>query len=309
MTDVILPGTIFEDAATIHYRRGYRAARLVVHQNILRQAKQQKRLRMRLCAWAMNWGRSVKAVKAIYAQMEADGLCTWTVEGEGTRDDFATFEWSDTYVREEAQEQVEPVPTGPRPRFPSDEEHNERRREERKNGFGGTAFDSATDSANTPPNPPVTGYRFTGPESVLLKTTGTGQPEPEPDGPPGARVEPPVSVVEQFVALGMERPKAEERLREFGEERCRDALDTLAYRRERNVVPKPVGFIVDFLVKGRDVPAALVKRREQAAAAANARGQPKVRYAVRPMEEIPVDPETAAKWHSRVEKIIENGGE
>ena len=32
MNDVTLPGAIFEDAAYIHYRRGYRAARLVVFQ-------------------------------------------------------------------------------------------------------------------------------------------------------------------------------------------------------------------------------------------------------------------------------------
>lgn len=306
--DVTLPGNLFTDPATTHYRRGYRAARLVVHQNIFRQARARKCLRMRLCAWALNWGRSVNQIKAIYAQMEADGLCTWTVEGEGGRDDFATFTWSDAFVPPDPAtcgSEAIGKQTAPRPRFPSDEEYNRRRQEERRNGHTSPLADSAVDSAltppPTPPSAPVTVPDSTGqPESVLLKTTG--QPEPEPDGQP---VESPGAIIEAFVRMGMEPHQAEERLREFGVERCRDALDTLAYRREKKAVPSPVGLIVDFLVHQRPVPAGLVKWRE---ARATSRGQPKVRYTVRPIPETPVDPEKAAKWHSRVEQIMEKGG-
>lgn len=281
MNGVTLPETIFEDAAFVHYRRGYRAARLVVHQNIMRQCHQTRTCRMRLCAWALNWGRSVNQIKAIYAQMAADGLCTWTIEGEGHRDDFATFSWLDAFVsaeetagdavdlaalkegaykagyeagrRSKARGEAEETTPEPQPTHatPTDDPQTTHTETTRGNGTHAGAQ-------------PVTGNRTVQPESVLIKTPEpvTG---PEPDGLPEEGLgEAPVNIVEAFVRLGMEPQKAEERVQEFGRERCRDALETLAYRMETKAVPNRVGFLVDFLVNKRATPEAVVRRRERA---------------------------------------------
>lgn len=283
MNGVTLPETIFEDAAFVHYRRGYRAARLVVHQNIMRQCHQTRTCRMRLCAWALNWGRSVNQIKAIYAQMAADGLCTWTIEGEGGRDDFATFTWLDAFVsteetpadavdlaalkegaykagyeagrRSKARGEAEETTPEPQPTHaaPTDDPQATHTETTRGNGTHAGAQ-------------PVTGNRTVQPESVLIKT-------PEPDGLTEERVAFSQAlehlnsgrIVEAFVRLGMvPQQKAEERVQEFGRERCRDALETLAYRMETKAVPNRVGFLVDFLVNKRATPEAVVRRRERA---------------------------------------------
>lgn len=323
-TDVTLPGNIFEDAATIHYRRGYRAARLVVHQNLMRQAKARHTLRMRLCAWALNWGRSVNQVKAIYAQMAADGLCHWTVDGEGGRDDFATFTWSEEFVSSEASEQ---------PAAAQSDRYSDGYEAGKKAGYeaGRRARERATGESTPEPQPfhtapttePQPNHKVPThgttphagappepasrtqpePDSVCLQTAGAGQPEP--DGQAGAQGEPPLSVIEEFVALGMERVKAEERVKEFGPARCRDALETLAYRQGRKKVDEPVGFLVGFLVDKWPVPHGVLKRREQAE---KARSQPRERLVVRPIPPAEVDPEKAAVWNARIEEMINGGG-
>lgn len=145
-----------------------------------------------------------------------------------------------------------------RPRYASDERYNERRRGTRQQNSVTPPRSAATppepcrSDADTPPADtvpvPVTGP-VTGPDPVLINTL---IPVPGPV---------PVSAAERMKALGMEQAKAEERVAEFGEARCRDALDALAA--SSKPVSKPIGFVVDFLVHQRPLPRALREARER----------------------------------------------
>lgn len=109
----------------------------------------------------------------------------------------------------------------------------------------------------------------TGPESgFYIKTpeSGTG---PESGGVGG--MEPPLSVTEALVACGMSREKAEARVNEFGESRCRDALDALAWQEQKSVVKVRAGFVVAFLTKRQTLSPEAVLRREKRATEAMAR--------------------------------------
>lgn len=76
-------------------------------------------------------------------------------------------------------------------------------------------------------------------------------------------MEPPKSIVEEYVDVGMDRAEAERRYREFGEQRMRDALESLPY--QKKPIGKPVGWLIEFLVKGWELPYALVQKRKREA--------------------------------------------
>jgi hypothetical protein len=120
-----------------------------------------------------------------------------------------------------------------------------------------TVTGESRDNAVTEPSAPES-ESGTGPDSVSFYK------EPESGIGTGVRLMPPQTLVEQFVALGMEREKAEARIAEFGEERCRDALASLALKppEVRTNLNRRVGFLVDFLVHKRPLPKELIKQRE-----------------------------------------------
>lgn len=85
------------------------------------------------------------------------------------------------------------------------------------------------------------------PEQHLYPKRTGPVPESTQDASPSGRVS--GTVVETFIELGMTRLKAVDRFREFGEERCRQALQALAA--SNRPIKTPSGYIVDFLINKR----------------------------------------------------------
>jgi len=143
-----------------------------------------------------------------------------------------------------------------RPRYPSDDRSPRngvysRLRTDSAGGSVGVAegdSDPAPTHARAPDPEPESGPApESGTGSFLYKNRNPDSgPEPEPARLQAAPIPPPKSTVERLVEIGMAKKKAEERVKEFGEERVAEVIDAIAY------APKPVnnqaGWVMDHLL-------------------------------------------------------------
>lgn len=164
-----------------------------------------------------------------------------------------------------------------RPRYASDEKRRSHAAKATPpilaNGDESPARVAPADSAETPPQgeidsadttPAVPSRAGARPDSDIDSDSGGDKyiyPSDSGSGTGG----PPLTVVECLVAEGMMREKAEARVKEFGKDRWLEALAAADYLKKPIQKGKRAGWLVDFVLKERPLPKAMIEAREKAA--------------------------------------------
>jgi hypothetical protein len=203
------------------------------------------------------------------ARVSLLGIAAWTDEGLVLADWLFVVEAPAALVDQDNGNAHNGNGHQPRRRYPSDE----RRKTEPLHTPQDSAENSATGSVGVSAESPRAGARDPEPESgtgnrnpepVIYKNSGIRNPEPEPEpeaSPPKLRHAPPVTMVERLVELGMERRKAEERVKEKGEQIWQDAIESMPY--SKKPIDDPLAWIIAFVFKEGKLPSALVRIREE----------------------------------------------